>query len=937
MEFSGLTITDVRELPSSSSSSPSVNTNSLIIPRRWTIISLSLRTAPDAAQTVIASRIARCCGEIDTLALSGLSDGGAWALGESLTRAKSTVRVQDAVLDGARIGDIGAHALSSALAAGALAFGTLRLTAPRLTLVGVGYLAAALPSATLEEIDLSGCSGIGAAGAICLSVALRDIRCKLLRLRLADCDVGDAGADAIARALGDRGRNSSASSLGLLDLARCGIGAKGAASIARTLARGTQIEAIDLSGNTIGDVGAVTLAAGVLAASRTSPSLTISLKGNGIGRIGAMAFSGAVRAAMRRVASGGASGSGASGISGSGGVALTALDLSDNNSIPRDVSLTLLASMMLARFSGIFSVSSTKVGRLGEGGAGGGNGHQQQLPHLIIGGGILTAQKDSLAAALGVAVSLASGGSGLDSRGTLSNATRLRILTETFGSVNDDDDGTGNVFNVPSTALLRIASEEVAKASFRAASGGAELQEGNWPEFVASETPQIKLKHENNKNDVDHELIAQLVAAARRDKTSALVTPPSQTNKLSTGGEKNTNTKHHNTPPPIISTHVSTPASTNVSIQQQRGAVCPPPIRFSVDLTADDNNDDSSCIESSSINPELPLAQIKAPTIITVVTAASSSTPSSSSSSSTHSSSPSPSAQALSPVSRGLAECLPPELLNARIDTLSGAQLAAVIDLARALQRDSVSSVVTSTNRTSSSSSVPRRTNSATTRAMNSTSFSASAFAPVNTAATTTTTAATTTTTATIPTPPSAVRSSTLISSSHSHHPSAPPPPLAATPSAQSPLPLPRRSRVGRDRIAATSNVAVPLIHTLAEQGRTTATSAFAWRRPTANISSTTSSSPPQSQPTTTTSILSARIPVRVSAPLSAPLPPRAPTLSSSSTSNAATTTTYAELALRTSSLSPQSMLSNGGSYARVHASMLALPSSPRGGSPETV
>jgi hypothetical protein len=808
-------------------------------PQRW-LISLSLRASPDAAQAVISTRIGLCAGVVETLALSGISDGGALALGEALTRARGSVRVSDATLDGTRVGDVGARGLAASMASGAFdACSALRLSFPRLTSAGATAFAHALGSSRLVELDLSGCGGVGAAGAAAIAGALRAPRssaCALSRLRLDGCGVGDAGAEALAFAL--------LSSLKLLDLRNCGITDRGAAALARALARGALLSDLLLSGNALGDAGAAALAAGVLARSGAlGGPLALELRNARIGAQGVISFAGALRAAEHR-AGGGAHHH-----------AISAIELGDN-SVPLDAALTLVAtavttartrtSMGVAKLPLIDFSSTAGDGDSGGSGVGGSSGDDS------------ADDAEAFSNALGVAVSLAAGGSGLDSGGVLSGAARARVLQQVFGG------GGTFVFPAacPSLSALRAAAGEVVRAGFRAAAAGAEMQEGVWQEAAAA------------ASDVDHSLIMQLVSS----RIGARAAPLSEVTLAATAAGAGS---------------AASAAATSKSPRAR------PPLRFSVDLSADSDGEgdrvgaSASCSSARTVRPtpvrptpSPPKALVKEEARV-LVRNVSQLAPPPLPTLPKLSSPPIDPAQRrlsadLSPVSRGLAECLPPGLLDTRIDSLSAQQIAAVLDLARALQRAPAAASVSVPPNVApiatSSMAAPR-----SPRARGSAAHSVALAPP---------------------------RAPTAFSSASRDR--------AAGPSAQSPLPLPRRSRVGRERkVAAASEEAAANTDRGTSGGVSSASNAqLAERSP---IGLTVDARPPLSAP------------------------PTAAALSSAASTNAKTIITptsngassYAVRALKQPIyVSPL----NAGSYARAYAAAhaRALPPS-RDGSPETV
>jgi hypothetical protein len=825
-----IAINDFRELPSISDRVSS--------PQRW-LISLSLRASPDAAQAVISTRIGLCAGVVETLALSGISDGGALALGESLTRARGSVRVSDATLDGTRVGDIGARGLAAAMASGAFdACSALRLSFPRLSSAGATAFAHALGSSRLVELDLSGCGGVSAAGAAAIAGALRAPRsspCALSRLRLDGCGVGDAGAEALAFAL--------LSSIKLLDLRNCGITDRGAAALARALARGALLSDLLLSGNAVGDAGAAALAAGVLARSGAlGGPLALELRNARIGGQGVIAFAGALRAAEHR-AGGGAHHQ-----------TISAIELGDN-SVPLDAALTLVATAVTtARMRNSLGVAkqplidfSSNAGNGGSGGSGvdGSSGDDS------------TDDVEAYSNALGVAVSLAAGGSGLDSGGVLSGAARARVLQQVFGG------GSGTfVFPAacPSLSALRAAAAEVVRAGFRAAAAGAEMQEGVWQEAAVATAA----------SDVDHSLIMQLVSSRIGVRA---------------------------TPLPEVPTAAATAGASSAALAaaMSKSPRTRPPLRFSVDLSADSDGEgdrmggtagSAPTVRPTPVRPtpSPPKASVKEEAAV-LVRSVSQLAPPPLPSLPKLSSPPldptrrRPSAD-LSPVSRGLAECLPPGLLDTRIDSLSAQQIAAVLDLARALQRAPVAAAA-------AAAAVSHPPNVAPVAA-------ASLAAPRSPRARG---SAAHSVTLAPPTAPSAFSSASR---------------AAAGPSAQSPLPLPRRSRVGRERkVAAASEEAAANIDRGASGDVSSASKAQLAGSPAVDARPPLSAAPPTA---------------------AAAAVPTSTTLKTTPATNGAS---YAMRALKQPSyVSPL----NAGSYARAYAAAhaRALPTS-RDGSPETV
>ena len=118
---------------------------------------------------------------------------------------------------------------------------------------GCAHLSRLLSSSPLHSLLLS-VNDVGDAGATHLAAALREPGCRLVTLELHNCQIGSAGARAIASSLAERGR---ASTLRRLRLAHNRIFAVGAVALARALERGVPLLELDLGHNDIGREGTV--------------------------------------------------------------------------------------------------------------------------------------------------------------------------------------------------------------------------------------------------------------------------------------------------------------------------------------------------------------------------------------------------------------------------------------------------------------------------------------------------------------------------------------------------------------------------------------------------------------------------------------------------------------------------------------------------------
>lgn len=180
-------------------------------------VSMSLAGCPNIGKTGVAAVAAALCDR-DALRVLGLDGGPLVAL-----RALDLSRCD--------VGDTGARALAKCCGVSTLEL--LFLRGNRVTAHGATAFASSLatqlevskasddPAARLHApglrtLDLGENPGVGSGGAVALAVALRT-NGRLRKLRLDGCEVGDAGADALAAVLAERGGNRTLASL---DLAR---------------------------------------------------------------------------------------------------------------------------------------------------------------------------------------------------------------------------------------------------------------------------------------------------------------------------------------------------------------------------------------------------------------------------------------------------------------------------------------------------------------------------------------------------------------------------------------------------------------------------------------------------------------------------------------------------------------------------------------------
>ena len=178
---------------------------------------MSLAGCPNIGKTGVAAVAAALCDR-DALRVLGLDGGPLVAL-----RALDLSRCD--------VGDTGARALAKCCGVSTLEL--LFLRGNRVTAHGATAFASSLatqlevskasddPAARLHApglrtLDLGENPGVGSGGAVALAVALRT-NGRLRKLRLDGCEVGDAGADALAAVLAERGGNRTLASL---DLAR---------------------------------------------------------------------------------------------------------------------------------------------------------------------------------------------------------------------------------------------------------------------------------------------------------------------------------------------------------------------------------------------------------------------------------------------------------------------------------------------------------------------------------------------------------------------------------------------------------------------------------------------------------------------------------------------------------------------------------------------
>lgn len=479
-------IADVRQLPASS--------GALLSARRW---SVSLRLGaplPSGALAVIMTRLARCAGTIEHLRLSDLTDAGALALHRALSRARGTVSVLDADFSDSRaLSDAGAGALAACVAEGLFRRSLSLARCERVGQFGVFALAAALPLGTLAALDVSGCAGAGGAGACALAAALSSAP-SLETLVLADTDVGEEGVLALAAALA----HSAHVRLRVLDISRGRVGAAGVRALASALAVGASfLERLIMDDSDVGDAGAAALAAALavrcrrvgVVRSRSSASasafaaasqllpLSMSMRGGGVCDAGATDFAGIFRLKVSGSVAVSSSGSGAT-----RACALGDIDIADARTpLSASVALTLIAS-------------ARRVGA-----------------RAIVSAGVLSGDAAAaLSSPFGIALSLGGGGGGSDFNNGLTGAARVRVLQESW--TGEEGDFSPPYLLPPSAAALKDSAAAAVRAGARAQVLGRDLERGSGG-GGGGRGGGGGGGGGGHPTDVDHGLIASLVRA----------------------------------------------------------------------------------------------------------------------------------------------------------------------------------------------------------------------------------------------------------------------------------------------------------------------------------------------------------------------------------------------------------------------------------------
>ena len=235
---------------------------------------------PEGAQVLCGAIMGSPCANLAELTVDGcaLEDQGCAFLARSLAGSP----IQRLHVGNNRIGDVGLIALCESLLEGGQGrLQVLRLCDNLVTHSGALHLAEALKrnsregsNSCLHTLDCSQ-NRVGDVGAAAIADAIL-LNCGLVELLLASNDVGNMGAQGLARALA-----SAEVKLALLDLSENRISEVGAKVLAAALCGNTSLTRLDFSDNCLFDWGAREMSKLLLA---NTAITTLSLDGNGIGR-----------------------------------------------------------------------------------------------------------------------------------------------------------------------------------------------------------------------------------------------------------------------------------------------------------------------------------------------------------------------------------------------------------------------------------------------------------------------------------------------------------------------------------------------------------------------------------------------------------------------------------------------------------------------------